>query len=321
MKIFRSVFCLLFLCLIALPINAHGQENVSVDKNLTSKVSTSTAPDSSPRKSLSGTQSYSPSDYPLVTAGSYAGYLLDSWYTNHDITFEMVSNYSTYDMNVQILYASDYSYAKDGIITVEFLKDTGGTLEYIDSTEFDTYGYTNVRLNSLVSKSYYQNQQYIYLRVGATEYSDDYYYADVIQFKVSNPFYTPPVVDTTAPAKPVVNIVSNNSTSVTGKTEASATLTVKKGTTTIGTGTANSDGTFAVTIPKQIAGTKLTVYSKDKAGNTSYGTTITVIDKIAPLKPTVNSIGDNQTIITKNRGRFSSRSKTRHYCLRSNYCI
>jgi hypothetical protein len=141
LKNLRNVFCLLFICLIAIPANAHGQENVQVEKSLISKITTSTIPGNFPKKSLSANQSYSPADYPLKTNGSYVDSLLDSWYSYHDITFETVSSYSSTDLNVQILYDSEYSVYKDSIITVEFLKNNGGTLEYIDSTEFDTYGY------------------------------------------------------------------------------------------------------------------------------------------------------------------------------------
>ncbi|MDR7078863.1 hypothetical protein J2Y03_003920 [Neobacillus niacini] len=298
MKNLRNVFCLLFICLIALPISAHGQENATVAKSLISKITTSTSPGGFPKKSLSVNQSYSPADYPLKTAGSYVDYLYDSWYSYHYITFETVSSYSSTDLNVQILYDSDYSYSKDSIINVEFLKNNGGTLEYIDATEFDTYGFTNLRLNSLGSKSLFQNQQYIYIRVGVSEYASDYYYSDVIQFKVVNPFYTPPVVDKTAPAKPTVYTVSNITTSVKGKAEPFSTLIIKSGTTTIGTGTVLSDGTYSVAVPKLTAGAKISVYAKDNAGNTSTPTTVTVIDKSPPAKPTINSVGDNQTIIT-----------------------
>jgi hypothetical protein len=298
MKSLKMFFCLLVLLVFALPINAHGQEITHVEKSLSRTISKSIMPGISPKKALSINQSYSPGDYPLKTDGSYVDYFFDSYYSYHDIYFKTVANLSTTDMNVKILEYSDYFYAKDSIITVEFYKNTGGTLEYIDATQFDTYGYKASELSSYVSKSVYQNQQYIYLRVGVSEYSDDAYYSDVTQFKVANPFYTAPVVDTTPPTKPTVNTVSDMDTIVKGSAEAYATVIVKSGTTSIGTGTALSNGTYSVTIPKQKAGTKLTVYAKDKAGNQSVGATVTVIDKTAPVKPTVNAVGDNQTIIT-----------------------
>jgi hypothetical protein len=306
MKSLKMAFCLLFFCLLVLPITAHGQEVKPIEKSLISKISGTTLPGIFPKRSLSINQSYYPGDYTLVTDGTYVDTLLDSYYSYQRITFETVSNYSSSQMNVQILYSSEMYYYKDPYLHVEFYKNNGGTLEYINSTEFDTSGSTNIRLNSLVDKSYYSGQQYIYLRVGVLEYSDDNYFSDYTQFKVANPFYTPPVVDKTPPTKPTVSAVSDKDTSVKGKAEAGSTVLVISGTTTVGTGTAYSDGTFSVTIANQKAGTKLTIYAKDKAGNTSLGTTVTVIDKTPPAKPTVYSVGDNQTIIN---GKAEASSK------------
>lgn len=105
------------------------------------------------------------------------------------------------------------------------------------------------------------------------------------------------VLDKTAPLKPVVNTVGDNSTTVTGKAEANSTVYVKKDTTVLGQATTSSTGAFSVPIPKQIAGTKLTIYAQDQAGNKSSAVYVTVVDKTAPAKPGVTVIGDNQTIV------------------------
>ncbi|MEH7453940.1 Ig-like domain-containing protein [Gottfriedia acidiceleris] len=109
---------------------------------------------------------------------------------------------------------------------------------------------------------------------------------------------TTKVVDVIAPAKPTVNRVDNNDKVVTGKAEANSTVTVKKGTTTLGTIKATSTGTFSVTIPVQSAGSTLTVTAKDAAGNTSVGTSVTVVDVIPPAKPTINRVDDNDLKVT-----------------------
>ncbi|MEH7612801.1 Ig-like domain-containing protein [Gottfriedia acidiceleris] len=98
--------------------------------------------------------------------------------------------------------------------------------------------------------------------------------------------------------KPTVNRVDNNDKVVTGKAEANSTVTVKKGTTTLGTIKATSTGTFSVTIPVQSAGSTLTVTAKDAAGNTSVGTSVTVVDVIPPAKPTINRVDDNDLKVT-----------------------
>ncbi|QKE71340.1 protease [Arthrobacter citreus] len=109
---------------------------------------------------------------------------------------------------------------------------------------------------------------------------------------------TTKVVDVIAPSKPVVNKVDNNDKVVTGKAEAGSTVTVKKGSTTLGSAKANSSGNYSVTIAVQYAGTKLSVTAKDAAGNTSTATTVTVVDVIAPSKPKVNKVDDNDAKVT-----------------------
>ncbi|WKB35463.1 Ig-like domain-containing protein [Terrilactibacillus sp. S3-3] len=106
------------------------------------------------------------------------------------------------------------------------------------------------------------------------------------------------VNDGTAPVKPTVNGISDADTSVSGHTEANAKVMVKSGNTVIGSATADSKGTFKVKIPKQKTGTKLTVYVKDSSGNKSAETIVTVSDITAPAKPTIYTLGDNQTNVT-----------------------
>lgn len=84
------------------------------------------------------------------------------------------------------------------------------------------------------------------------------------------------VVDKTAPKSPSVNKVTHHSSYVTGKAEAGATVYVKAGSKQIGYAAVNSKGTYSVKIKQQKAGTVLTVYVKDKAGNVSKSYTIKV---------------------------------------------
>ncbi|MBK3493648.1 hypothetical protein JFL43_01965 [Viridibacillus sp. YIM B01967] len=87
------------------------------------------------------------------------------------------------------------------------------------------------------------------------------------------------VKDITAPKAPSVNKVTKSSSKVTGKAEKGAKVYVLKGKTSIGKGTVNSKGQFTVKIQKQKANTKVSVYAKDKAGNNSKSTTVTVKTK------------------------------------------
>ncbi|MFE4351657.1 Ig-like domain-containing protein [Peribacillus butanolivorans] len=108
--------------------------------------------------------------------------------------------------------------------------------------------------------------------------------------------WTPPV-DIAAPTAPSVNEVTDKTTNVTGIAEAGSTLSVKAGTKGIGTTKASTAGTYTVSIPKQKAGTKVTVTATDDAGNTSAAKEITVKDVTAPSTPTVNAVYDNAMVI------------------------
>ena len=101
-----------------------------------------------------------------------------------------------------------------------------------------------------------------------------------------------------APSKPVVNKIDNNDKVVTGKAESGSTVTVKSGKTVLGTAKATSKGAFSAKIAVQKAGTKLVITAKDSAGNVSTSVTVTVSDVVAPSKPTVNKVDDNDTKVT-----------------------
>ncbi|MDM5212668.1 Ig-like domain-containing protein [Peribacillus sp. NJ4] len=105
-------------------------------------------------------------------------------------------------------------------------------------------------------------------------------------------------VDDVKPSKPSVNKVDNNDKVITGKAEASSTVTVKSGSKVLGSAKATSKGTFSVKIAVQKAGTKLTITAKDSAGNVSSSASVTVVDVVAPSKPTVKKVDDNDKVVT-----------------------
>lgn len=84
------------------------------------------------------------------------------------------------------------------------------------------------------------------------------------------------VKDKIPPKAPKVNAVTTNDTVIKGKTEALATVTVKHKDKKIGTKKANSKGEYSVKVKKQKANTVLHLSAKDKAGNTSKATKVTV---------------------------------------------
>ncbi|WP_299094500.1 Ig-like domain-containing protein [uncultured Metabacillus sp.] len=113
------------------------------------------------------------------------------------------------------------------------------------------------------------------------------------------------VADVIPPAKPVINRVDNNDKAVTGKAEPTSYIIVKVGSKVIGNGKTTSKGTFTTAIPVQKAGTKVTVISKDGAGNLSPGSTVTVVDVVAPSKPTINRVDSNDKVVKGKAEAFS----------------
>ena len=89
-------------------------------------------------------------------------------------------------------------------------------------------------------------------------------------------FYTGKTADITAPAAPIVNKVTKQTTTVTGTAEANSTITIKKGTTTLSTTVTTAGGNFAATISKQSKDTVLFITAQDAAGNISTATKVTV---------------------------------------------
>ncbi|CAK6471604.1 hypothetical protein BFRIG_01345 [Peribacillus frigoritolerans] len=138
--------------------------------------------------------------------------------------------------------------------------------------------------------------QYVWFHV-KTQDGKSTGYISSANIKKLDSSWTPPV-DNAAPTVPSANGITDKSTNVTGIAEAGSTLTVKVGTKTIGTAKASTDGKYTVSIPKQKAGTRVTVTATDDAGNTSAAKELTVKDVTAPSTPTVNSVYDNAMVIT-----------------------
>jgi large repetitive protein len=111
--------------------------------------------------------------------------------------------------------------------------------------------------------------------------------------------------DSTPPARPTVNTISDKDLSVIGTAEAYSHVTVESASTVLGNASADLDGNFSIKIPKQKAGTILAVYAEDAAGNKSQEVTVTVIDKTAPSAPTVNEVKDFDKKVTGNAESYS----------------
>ncbi|WP_148347763.1 Ig-like domain-containing protein [Bacillus rubiinfantis] len=190
----RKLFSiLLVLQLFILPSAGYAQGGKVVSSQEAKSLNARASVDKNPKQAAKKEADYKdPSSYPLIGEGNLIATLLDSYSTYHAVYYmnTATSPSNSDDMRIRLLYNSEYSYAKDRILTIEFFKESNNTLQYDGYVEFDTYGRDEVYLNSNISKSDFVNQPYIYMRLGISEYSDDIYYSDVTTFKVKNPFYT-----------------------------------------------------------------------------------------------------------------------------------
>lgn len=100
------------------------------------------------------------------------------------------------------------------------------------------------------------------------------------------------------PTTPNVYEVADHSVTVKGMAKAGTTVIIKKNGASIGSGISDKNGNFTVSIPKQTAGTILTVTAKDAFENTSLPTSITVYDRTAPTIPVVNAVTNTSTVVT-----------------------
>ncbi|WP_413486741.1 Ig-like domain-containing protein [Staphylococcus pasteuri] len=109
------------------------------------------------------------------------------------------------------------------------------------------------------------------------------------------------VTDATAPDAPVINPVTSEDTTITGKAEpnSTVTLTFPDGTTQVTT--ADASGNYTVNIPSNedfTGGETIKASAKDAAGNKSVDSNITVTDATAPNQPTVNRVTSEDKTIT-----------------------
>lgn len=119
-------------------------------------------------------------------------------------------------------------------------------------------------------------------------------------------------VDKTPPAVPVVNEVTDQSNKVTGKTEAKATVIVKKNGQVLGNAVADTNGNFSVTISKQAANSQLSVTAVDLAGNESGAKTVTVKDATKPEPPVIHETLTETTTVVHGVAEYQSTVKAKY---------
>jgi hypothetical protein len=259
-------------------------------------------------KEVKGSPSYSAKSFHKMGAMSSSSsssedYLFETEY-NDEFAFANATSYEKPTIG-QLLPLYDIDIHKvvvprDGILLV-----AGGT-----NTSAIDLGF------AVVQKDFVENDNLVYLGSEVDETGIEYiayqakvgtYYVGVLD--LDNDLYdnntegdvyaiAPAFIDNVAPSKPSVNKVDNNDTIVTGKAEPGSTVTVKRGTTVLATANVPSNGVFSAKIAVQKAATKLAITAKDSAGNVSASVMVTVADVVAPSKPVVNKVDNNDNVVT-----------------------
>ncbi|PEJ37511.1 protease [Peribacillus butanolivorans] len=251
-------------------------------------------------KEVQGSQSKSGKGYSKMSEGDY---IFEVEYNND---FASADN-SSYEKSTigRLLPLYDVDFSKVVVPSDGFLLVAGTAFSYAIDLGF-----------AAVQKDYVENSNLKYL---GSEYEDGVEYrgydvkkgtyyvgvydrdnVDDIDNNTSDDMYAIATgfVDDVKPSKPTVYKVDNNDKVVTGKAEARSTVTVKNGSKVLGSAKATSKGTFSIKIAVQKAGTKLTITAKDSAGNVSSSASVTVVDVVAPSKPTVKKVDDNDKVVT-----------------------
>lgn len=202
------------------------------------------------------------------------------------------SSYSSLDRDVY-----QFTTNRSGNANITLDKTTGGYYirlydEYGNQID---YNYSSTRGAVLdISEELPEGKYYLYV--------DSYYWSGITKanYRLKASF-----LDKT----PTVDAISDKSTAITGKAESSIKVYAYAGSKKLGEATA-SKGKYSIKIAKQKAGTSISVYTVDKAGNRSANKTVKVADKTAPKTPSVNSVSDKSTSIT---GTAEAKSKVYAY--------
>lgn len=189
----KIVVIFLALQLLLVPAAGFGQETgvnaPQPEKSMDANISVGKGPKLSLEKE---TDYLNPTNYPLIDKEGFVDDLWDSYGGYQTIFYKniIIAPNNSDDMNIKLLYYSQNTYEKASVLTVEFYKEEAVTLQYVGNTDFNTAGLDSGYLNAYLPISDFNNQPYIYMRIGISENSSDAYYSDVISFKVANPFYS-----------------------------------------------------------------------------------------------------------------------------------
>ncbi|WP_170234485.1 SpaA isopeptide-forming pilin-related protein [Macrococcus equipercicus] len=256
----------------------------------------SLAPTLAPTTLAAAATSYTPSDY-TYTSNTYT---YGSSFSA-TLTGVMATDQSKIDWTMTITNKTGYIY------TANLENIVVNNLQYMTSMNLNNTSYSYSKSLSITkgSASAYSNSFYLYPNDSTFKFStpitnpNQSSYSITLGSLYSSGDYPMNLTGTftlnAKSATPTVKPVSIYDTSVKGTAAPGAVVKVMNGTTELGTATADSAGTYSVTIPKQSAGTVLSVTSTESNKRVSDPTNVTVSSSV-PI--TINNIYSDQTYVT-----------------------
>lgn len=189
----RKLLSILMSLLLILGVSSNVLANSNEIQQSSLKngqIQTSITKQESLRKNKKGHQDYlNPDDYPLIKQGSYIDSLVDSVGSTHMLTYSSTTEYTESEMEVSLEIENNDFY-KDPYLDVNFYTASSGEISYIGTSTSYMGWYTGiVSLGITLEKSLYEEDPYIYMRIGTYSSYYDSYYSDATYFKVANPFY------------------------------------------------------------------------------------------------------------------------------------
>ncbi|MEK4974549.1 Ig-like domain-containing protein [Niallia sp. FSL R7-0648] len=193
MKKSRKIISIFMALLLAFGLSSNVLANSNEMQQSSLKngqIQTSITKQENLRKNNKGNQNYlNPNDYPLIKQGSFIDSLVDSVGSTHLLTYSSTTEYTDSKMEVSLKIEND-DYYKDPYLDVNFYTANNGEIAYIGTSTSYLGSYSGVvSLGITLDKSLYQEDPYIYMRIGTYSSNDDSYYSDSTYFKVVNPFY------------------------------------------------------------------------------------------------------------------------------------
>jgi SpoIID/LytB domain protein len=210
------------------------------------------------------------------TAGTTPTSEIETVKISTPIISSVTANYDGINSQISL----NYSINQDVLATIYIKDGAGKIVTYLKKSEKQTTGKQNV----LYKTTNLPNGAYTF---GISVTNTDQLSASAVKTITVNKVVS----------KPSVNAISDKDSTISGTAIPNAQIIVS-GNKVIASTKTNSAGKYTLSIPKQKAGTILSVIAKDSIGNASSPSVVTVLDKTAPAVPKVYAISNRDTFLT-----------------------